>query len=93
MRNTYAETNISLHEVLHGAARLHVHLARRDGENISTRGWSYNDLVNGVISIGRHECAAFAQTAGIETLFDTLDAMTEIRVNAVHYLRAMSPYD
>lgn len=84
MRNTYSDAPLA--DALHGAARLHVHLGRMDGENISTRGWTYNDLVSGVIGLSTdgdmHRCLA--------CLFDTLDAMTEIGANAVAYLHALA---
>lgn len=47
--NIYADLSMPLAEVLHGAARLHVALARMDKLPISTRGWTYNDLVGAVL--------------------------------------------
>ena len=50
MNNTYANLDVDLEKLLHGVARLHVHLGRMDNENISTRGWTYNDLVTGIMN-------------------------------------------
>jgi len=69
------------HKTLHGIARLQVHLARMEEAPISTRGWSYNDLVNWSIGIGGGEQAA------LRTLLDALDGVCEIGSNAVDYLK------
>ena len=49
MRNTYADIEAPLEQVLHGAARLHVELARNSGASLTTRGWTYNELVSCVV--------------------------------------------
>ena len=86
MSNYYADINVDLPTMLHGAARLHVHLGRMDKANISTRGWTYNDLVNGVVGLSCEPDPAVRQHRCLLCLFDTLDAMTEIGPRAVSYL-------
>lgn len=76
-RNSYADFDADPADVLHGAARLHVALGRMDDTGISTRGWTYNDLVRGILFLG---------DACLEVLFDTLDAIVEIGPAAVEYL-------
>lgn len=88
--NSYAEIGCDLEKMLHGAARLHVHLGRTNNENISTRGWSYNDLVNGILIIGDSPDPFIQQMRALDTLFDTLDAFTDIGSNAVSYLTALT---
>jgi hypothetical protein len=87
MSNYYADLDCDLEKLLHGVARLHVHLGRKDKENISTRGWSYNDLITGVLDINSTLCIDMKQFRAVLTLFDTLDAMTEIGPRAVSYLK------
>jgi hypothetical protein len=91
MRNSYADTEVPASEVLHGAARLHVALGRMDGAGIATRGWSYNELVSGVLRLAAdsdgpevylHRC--------LDTLLDTLDDITEIGPGAVQYLHDLA---
>jgi hypothetical protein len=94
MQNIYTEINADLSSMLHGAARLHVALGRMDDVGIATRGWSYNDLVNGILGlssssdsrISTEDYLAIKQHRCIETLFDTLGAIVEIGPNAVSYL-------
>jgi len=98
MNNIYAEQNTDLSEMLHGVARLHVHLGRMDQVNITTRGWTYNDLVNGIIGMSNgsddrvspEDYPAVRLERCISVLFDTLDAITEIGSNAVTYLTALT---
>ena len=84
--NSYASLFTPLSEVLHGMARLHVELGRMDGHPITTRGWTYNGLVDGCVGIGSHHNPETEQMRAIYTLFDTLDAICEIGCNAVDYL-------
>lgn len=88
--NSYAEIGTDLEKLLHGAARLHIHLGRQSGENISTRGWSYNDLISGVLAINGETDEFVCQMRSVDTLFDTLDAMTEIGSDAVSYLTVLA---
>ena len=83
---TYAQIGTPVADVLHGAARLHVALGRMDGSGISTRGWTYNRLVNGVVGSGWHFDATVRQKRGLDVLFDTLNAICEIGEDAVAYL-------
>jgi hypothetical protein len=53
--NSYADIDTDLSSMLHGVARLHVSLGRMDKIGISTRGWTYNELVDGVLSINGTE--------------------------------------
>lgn len=86
MRNTYADIGTDLSELLHGAARLHVNLGRMSNIGITTRGWSYNDLVNGILNINSTEDLALKQYRCLNVLFDTLDAIVEIGPRAVSHL-------
>lgn len=86
MKNIYADIDEDLSKVLHGAARLHVALGRMDGVGISTRGWSYNDLVDGILKLNCSEYSDVRQMRCIDTLFDTLDAIVEIGASSVTYL-------
>jgi hypothetical protein len=86
MQNTYADIDTDLSSMLHGAARLHVTLGRMDDAGISTRGWNYNDLVDGILVINSTEDKAIKQYRCLMCLFDTLDAITEIGPRAVSYL-------
>lgn len=90
MRNAYAHLDAPIEHTLHGAARLHIHLGRMDGENISTRGWTFNELVSGIVGLTHHKDAAASQYRAIATLFDTLDAMLEIGGRAVAHLHEIS---
>lgn len=90
MRNTYADIDVDLSSMLHGAARLHVALGRMDDVGISTRGWSYNDLVDGILNINSTDDPALKQYCCLMCLFDTLDALTEIGARAVHYLHDLN---
>ena len=97
MNNSYADIDTNLSEMLHGAARLHVHLGRMDNVNITTRGWTYNDLVDGILGLSSDspdqrdvwlnmDYQMVKQYRSIDCLFDTLDAITEIGARAVTYL-------
>jgi hypothetical protein len=92
MKNTYADIDTDLSSLLHVAARLHVTLGRMDNVNISTRGWSYNDLVDGIVYINSTEDLALKQYRCLMCLFDTLDAMTEIGPRAVSYLHDLKGF-
>lgn len=89
MKNIYADLDEDITKVLHGVARLHVALGRMDDVGISTRGWSYNDLVNGVVELNSSKDPAVKQMRCIDTLFDTLDAIVEIGAGAVAYLHSL----
>lgn len=82
----YASPGADLSKVLHGAARLHIALGRMCNAGVSTRGWSYNDLVADILAINGDTDPAGKMRTSIDTLFDTLDAMTEIGPDAVKYL-------
>lgn len=82
----YADPSTPLSDVLHGSARLHAALAKSDGIRIPKKGWRYNDLVDGCLSIG---CGR--QDYALETLWDALDGLSEIGPSAVDYLGHMSP--
>lgn len=84
--DTYADISTPLPDVLHGAARLHVALGRADKTGVSTRGWTYNDLVAGVIGLSCIEDLALEQSRSLETPFDTLEGVCEIGPRAVAYL-------
>ena len=84
--NSYADIDTDLSSMLHGVARLHVSLGRMDNVGISTRGWSYNELVDGILAINGTEDPAVKMHRCIECLFDTLDALIEIGPRAVSYL-------
>ncbi len=97
MNNSYADIETNLSEMLHGAARLHVHLGRMSNVNITTRGWTYNDLVDGILGLSSDSPDQHAgwsvmdyqmvkQYRSVDCLFDTLDAITEIGARAVTYL-------
>ncbi len=86
MQNTYADIDTDLSKLLHEVARLHVHLGRMSNIGITTRGWSYNELVNGVLGINSTEDIATKQYRCLQVLFDTLDAIIEIGPRAVSYL-------
>jgi hypothetical protein len=90
MNNSYADIDTNLSEMLHGAARLHVHLGRMSNVNIMTRGWTYNDLVDGILGLSSDspdkDYQMVKQYRSIDCLFDTLDAITEIGARAVTYL-------
>lgn len=97
MNNSYADIDTNLSEMLHGTARLHVHLGRMDGINITTRGWTYNDLVDGILGLLSDSPDQYMgwltmdyqmvkQYRSIDCLFDTLDAITEIGSRAITYL-------
>ena len=86
MLNSYADIDADLSKLIHEVARLHVHLGRMANIGITTRGWSYNDLVDGVISINGTEDVAVKQQRCISTLFDTLDGIIDIGARAVYYL-------
>lgn len=84
--NTYASLNAPLPDVLHGAARLHVALARMEGLPISTRGWSFNGLVDGIVHSGCASDPGVRQSRALGVMLDTLDAVCEIGPAAVDYL-------
>lgn len=84
--NSYADIDADLSSMLHGTARLHVSLGRMDNVGISTRGWSYNELVDGILAINGTEDPAVKMHRCIECLFDTLDALIELGPRAVSYL-------
>lgn len=84
--NSYADIDTDLSSMLHGVARLHVSLGRMDNVGISTRGWSYNELVDGILAINGTEDPAVKMHRCIECLFDTLDALIELGPRAVSYL-------
>ena len=86
MQNTYADIDTDLSKLLHEVARLHVHLGRMSNVGITTRGWSYNELVEGIIGINSTEDIAMKQYRCMQVLFDTLDAIIEIGPRAVSYL-------
>lgn len=86
MDNTYADLSAPLREVLHGSARLHVALGRMDGAGVTTRGWSFNDLVDAVIALSEPTDAAMHQARCIAVLWDTLDGVCDIGAAAVLYL-------
>ena len=83
MRNTYADIEIPLEQVLHGAARLHVELARNSGASLTTRGWTYNELVSCVVVLATGDDEALMQRRCLETLWDTLDGACDIGAAAV----------
>ena len=89
MRNTYADIEIPLEQVLHGAARLHVELARNSGASLTTRGWTYNELVSCVVVLATGDDEALMQRRCLETLWDTLDGACDIGAAAVDYLAAL----
>ncbi len=86
MQNTYADIDTDLSSMLHGVARLHVALGRMDDTGISTRGWTYNELVDGILAINGTQDPAVKMYRCIDVLFDTLDALIEIGPRAVSYL-------
>lgn len=86
MQNTYADIDVDLSSMLHGTARLHVALGRMDDTGISTRGWTYNELVDGILAINNTQDPAIKMYRCIDCLFDTLDALIEIGPRAVSYL-------
>ena len=86
MQNTYADIDTDLSKLLHEVARLHVHLGRMSNVGITTRGWYYNELVDGVLGINSTEDIAMKQYRCMHVLFDTLDAIIEIGPRAVSYL-------
>ena len=86
MQNTYADIDTDLSKLLHEVARLHVHLGRMSNVGITTRGWSYNELVDGVLGINSTEDIAVKQYRCLQVLFDTLDAIIDIGPRAVSYL-------
>lgn len=90
MKNSYADIEADLSEMLHGASRLHVTLGRMDKSGITTRGWTYNQLVDGILVLSSTEDNFVKQTRCLEVLFDTLDAIIEIGPNAVSYLHDLS---
>ena len=90
MQNTYAEIGVDLHSMLHGIARLHVSLGRMDNKGITTRGWSYNELVDGILNLNSTEDLFVKQYKCIDVLFDTLDAIIEIGPRAVSYLHDLA---
>jgi hypothetical protein len=73
--------------MLHGLARLHVALGRMEGAGVSTRGWSYNGLVDGVLALSLPDSGHEARS--IATLFDTLDGVAEIGPAAVEHLHQL----
>jgi hypothetical protein len=88
----YADKSCNLEKMLHGAARLHVRLGKMDGENVTTRGWTYNDLVDGIMIVSNTDDPVLNVCQSIQTLFDTLDGITEIGPNAVSYLHDLEGY-
>lgn len=89
--NYYADPAVDLEKMLHGVARLHVNLGRMDNENITTRGWSYNDLVSSLLKISSEDVdPMIRQYRLLGTLFDTLEAMTEIGNSAVDQLISLT---
>lgn len=87
--NYYADIDYDLEKILHGAARMQVHLARMDNEDISTRGWTYNELVDGIIKMNCEKDKFIRQMRAMDTLFDTLTGIIEIGPNAVKYLHEL----
>ena len=75
--------------MLHGAARLHVALARNSGTSLTTRGWTYNGLVSGVVGLATEDDAALVQRRCLEAMWDTLDGACDIGAAAVDYLAAL----
>lgn len=86
MNNTYADIDADISSLLHGVARLHVALGRMGEVGISTRGWSYNELVNGIVAINADKDVVVKQYKCLDCLFDTLDALIELGPRAVSYL-------
>ena len=86
MQNTYADIDTDLSKMLHGAARLHVALGKMSNVGITTRGWTYNELVDGIVGINSDNDTAVKMYKCIECLFDTLDSIIEIGPRGVHYL-------
>jgi hypothetical protein len=86
MQNTYADIDTDISKLLHEVARLHVHLGRMANVGIVTRGWTYNDLVDGILGLNGSEDVAVKQDRCIQLLFDTLDAIVDIGPRAVSYL-------
>lgn len=86
MQNSYAEIGTDLSSLLHGVARLHVALGRMSDAGITTRGWSYNELVDGILNLNSSEDLFVKQYYCLGALFDTLDAIIEIGPRAVSYL-------
>lgn len=93
MNNTYSSLLTPLSETLHGAARLHVALGRMEGARISTRAWSYNELVTGILSLSGCVDPSVRLARCLAVLFDTLDAMPEIGAEAVKYLHDLAAFD
>jgi len=91
--NTYADPDVDLEKMLHGVARLHVHLGRMDESGISTRGWTYNNLVNGILLwSSEHVDSVVRMNRAIDTLFDTLEGIIEIGPNAINHLINIGDY-
>ena len=86
MLNTYADIDTDLSKLLHEVARLHIHLGRMSNVGITTRGWTYNELVDGILGINCTEDRAVKMDACRSVLFDTLGAIIEIGPRAVSYL-------
>jgi hypothetical protein len=86
MQNTYADIDVDLSSMLHGAVRLHVSLGRMDETGISTRGWTYNEMIDGILAINSTEDPAVKMHRSISCLFDTLDGLVEIGPRAVYHL-------
>lgn len=89
MRNSYSDIDTDIEKLLHEVARLHVHLGRMANENISTRGWTYNELVSGILALSCHDDMAVKQFVCIDVLFDTFDAYIEIGKDAIKYLDSL----
>lgn len=86
MQNIYADIETDISELLHGVARLHVALGRMSDVGITTRGWSYNELVDGIIGVNHDKDPAVKIYKCIDCLFDTLDAIVEIGPSGVQHL-------
>jgi hypothetical protein len=86
MQNTYADIDTDVSKLLHGVARLHVALGRMSDVGITTRGWTYNELVDGIVDVNCDEDPAVRMYKCIDCLFDTLDAIVEIGPRGVQYL-------
>lgn len=70
--------------MLHGTARLHVALGRMNDTGISTRGWTYNELVDGILAINNTQDPVIKMYRCIDCLL--IHVLIEIDPRAVSYL-------